>query len=254
MNKKIHLKKKIILFNKKNKVNVFVITFILLIFALVFIFKFINKMVTPTILNYAELEARKLATLVINSAINKNISNKIKSEEIFLITKDSNNQINSIDFNPSVVNSILTETTTIIQKELKQIEDRNVENIENFDLEYISEDKKAKKGIIFEIPSGLVFNNAFFANLGPKIPIKLNLVGDITSEITTQVTNYGINNALIETSIVIDLKLQIVLPYKTEKVSFQNSIPISLKLIQGIVPNYYFNGIDKNSSSFIVPK
>lgn len=253
MNKKIHLKKKIILFNKKNKVNVFVITFILLIFALVFIFKFINKMVTPTILNYAELEARKLATLVINSAINKNISNKIKSEEIFLITKDSNNQINSIDFNPSVVNSILTETTTIIQKELKQIEDGNVENIENFDLEYISEDKKAKKGIIFEIPSGLVFNNAFFANLGPKIPIKLNLVGDITSEITTQVTNYGINNALIEIRINIKLMEQVILPLASNKIEIESSIPIAIKLIQGTVPNYYLNGITNSSNSLNIP-
>ena len=80
------------------------------------------------------------------------------------------------------------------------------------------------------------------------------MLGSTSSNINTKITNYGINNALIETSIVIDLKLQIVLPNKTEKVSFQNSIPISLKLIQGIVPNYYFNGIDKNSSSFIVPK
>ena len=87
--KKAHLRKKIILFDKNKKVNIIILTVIMLILSLVMIFKFINKKVSPIIMNYAELEARKLATLVINSSINKNISNKIKSEEIFLITKDS---------------------------------------------------------------------------------------------------------------------------------------------------------------------
>lgn len=253
MNKRIHLKKKIILFNKNKKINIFVITFIFFVIFLILIFNFINKKVSPVILNYAELEARKLATLVINSAINKNISNKIKSEEIFLITKDANDQINTIDFNPSIVNSILTETTMIIQKELKKIEDGEIESIENLDLDYISSNSKLKKGIIFEIPSGLVFQNAFFSNLGPTIPIKLSLVGDIISEVTTQVTNYGINNALIEVRICIKLTEQVILPLTTNRIEIESSVPIALKLIQGTVPNYYLNGISNSSNSLTIP-
>lgn len=253
MNKRIHLKKKIILFNKNKKMNIFVITFIFFVIFLILIFNFINKKVSPVILNYAELEARKLATLVINSAINKNISNKIKSEEIFLITKDANDQINTIDFNPSIVNSILTETTMIIQKELKKIEDGEIESIENLDLDYISSNSKLKKGIIFEIPSGLVFQNAFFSNLGPTIPIKLSLVGDIISEVNTQVTNYGINNALIEVRICIKLTEQVILPLTTNRIEIESSVPIALKLIQGTVPNYYLNGISNSSKSLTIP-
>lgn len=253
MNKKIHLRKKIILFDKKKKTNIFVFTAIFFVACLILVFNFINQKVSPVILNYAELEARKLATLVINSAINKNISNKIKSDEIFLITKDSNDQINTIDFNPSIVNSILTETTTIIQKELKKIEDGKVDDIKKFDLDYISNNNKLKKGIIFEIPSGLVFQNALFANLGPTIPIKLNLVGDIISEVTTKVTNYGINNALIEVRICIKLTEQVILPLTTDRIEIENSVPVALKLIQGTVPNYYLNGISNSSNSLTIP-
>lgn len=252
MSRKIHLRKKIMLFHKPSKKSLFILIFSILLIIIVFLFKFINKQVTPLILDYAELEARKLSTLVINSAISKNISNKIKSEEIFLITKDMNGEISTIDFNPSVVNSILTETTTIIQKELKNIEDGKIEGIENFDLDYISADK-LNKGIIFEIPSGVVFQNAIFANLGPKIPIKLSLVGDIISEITTQVTNYGINNALIEVRISIKLTERVMLPLTTDKIEIENSIPIALKLIQGTVPNYYLNGISNSSNSLTIP-
>ena len=251
--KKAHLRKKIILFDKNKNINIIILTVIMLILSLVMIFKFINKKVSPIIMNYAELEARKLATLVINSSINKNISNKIKSEEIFLITKDSNGQINTIDFNPSIVNSILTETTTVIQKELKKIEEGDVEAIKNFDIDYISNNNKLKKGIIFEIPSGLVFQNAFFSNLGPTIPIKLNLVGDIISEVTTKVTNYGINNALIEVRICIKLTEQVILPLTTDRIEVESSVPVALKLIQGTVPNYYLNGISNSSNSLTIP-
>lgn len=253
MNKRIHLRKKIILFNKKKKMNIFIFTTVLIVIFLFLIFKFINKQVSPVILNYAELEARKLATLVINTAINKNISNKIKSDEIFLITKDSNNQINTIDFNPAVVNNILTETTTIIQKELKKIEDGDVGGIESFDLDYVSSNNKLKKGIIFEIPSGIIFQNAFFSNLGPTIPIKLSLVGDIISEVSTNVTNYGINNALIEVRICIKLTEQVILPLTTDKIEIESSVPVALKLIQGTVPNYYLNGISNSSNSLTIP-
>lgn len=252
MNKKIHLSKKIILFKNKKK-NILVLVFVIICIFLVFIFKFINKKVFPVVLNYAELEARKLATLVVNKTVSNNISNKINIDEIFLINKNSNGEISTIDFNPSIVNSILTETTSTIQKELQKIENGDIEDIENFNLDYISNNNKLMKGIIFEIPSGLVFENVFFANLGPKIPVKLNLVGDITSEIKTQVTNYGINNALIEIRIDIKLIEQVILPVITDKIEITTSIPIALKLIQGTVPNYYLNGISNSSNSLSIP-
>ena len=85
MNKRIHLRKKIILFDRKKKTNIFVVTAIFLVACLILVFNFINKKVSPVILNYAELEARKLATLVINSAISKNISNKINFKLISII-------------------------------------------------------------------------------------------------------------------------------------------------------------------------
>lgn len=252
MKKKIHLRKKIVIFKNKKR-NLFIIIFVMILIFVILIFKFVNYKVTPVVLNYAELEARKLATLIVNKSISTNISNKINLDDIFLISKNSNGEISTIDFNPSIVNSILTETTGIIQNELQKIEDGNLEGVENSNLDYISSNSKLKKGIIFEIPSGLVFDNAFFSNLGPKIPIKLNLVGDIISEITTKVTNYGINNALIEIRINIKLTEQIILPVSTEKIEITTSIPIALKLIQGTVPNYYLNGINNSSNSLSIP-
>ena len=246
---RIHLRKKHII----SKKNIFIFTLILIFISLVFIINFIGNKITPGVVSYAETELEKFTTRIINSVISTEIKD-ISLEELFIITKDNNDYIKTIDYNPIVVNGVLSNITTKVDRLLRNVE--NGENLfelsndvlENYDIE------KLKKGIIFEMAITTIFDNPLLSNLGPRISVRIFMLGSTSSNINTKITNYGINNALIETSIVIDLKLQIVLPYKTEKVSFQNSIPISLKLIQGIVPNYYFNGIDKNSSSFIVPK
>ena len=246
---RIHLRKKHII----SKKNIFIFTLILIFISLVFIINFIGNKITPGVVSYAETELEKFTTRIINSVISTEIKD-ISLEELFIITKDNNDYIKTIDYNPIVVNGVLSNITTKVDRLLRNVE--NGENLfelsndvlENYDIE------KLKKGIIFEMAITTIFDNPLLSNLGPRIPVRIFMLGSTSSNINTKITNYGINNALIETSIVIDLKLQIVLPYKTEKVSFQNSIPISLKLIQGIVPNYYFNGIDKNSYSFIVPK
>ena len=91
MRKRLRLKgkKRIGKFNKK---EILVIIFIFLIVAIYFSFKFINLKVNPILLDYAELESRKLASIVINNAVSKNVAENIDVEELFLITKDNNGE------------------------------------------------------------------------------------------------------------------------------------------------------------------
>lgn len=232
--------------------NVFVLAIMSLIFTILIVINFIGNKITPGVISYAETELEKFTTRIINDVISSEIKD-YSVEELFIITKDNNDYIKTIDYNPIIVNSILSNITTKVDKTLRNVEkgealfELSSDILENYDI------KKLKQGIIFEMAITTIFDNPLLANLGPKIPVRISMLGSTSSNINTKITNYGINNALVEISIEINVKMQIVLPYKTEKVSFKNSIPISLKLIQGTVPNYYFSGIDKNSSSFIIP-
>lgn len=212
----------------------------------------INKKFNPVLLNYAELESRKISSIIINNSVSKNMTNSV--DELFLIVKDENNEINSIDFNPIIINKILTMITNSVQINLKYIEQGKIELLdlnENLLMDYDIE--KLKKGIIYEIPSGVVLGNSFLANIGPKIPVKFDLVGDIVSYVNTKVSDYGINNALIEVNIVLKVSEQVILPFASNKIEIETSIPVALKLVQGSVPKYYSNGIDKNSNSLSIP-
>ena len=201
-------------------------------------------------MDYAESYIKKVTNLIINKAISKQLSEDLNVDDLFVVTKDGNDVIRTIDFNPTLVNKALTIITNNIQLNLKNLEEGNTSSIElpdNVEVEFKS--RKLNKGIIYEIPSGIIFNNSLLANLGPKIPVKLNLIGDIVSNVTANVTNYGINNALIEVSIFVSVEEMVLLPITSKKIKVESKVPVVMKLIQGTVPNYYFNGIDKNSPS-----
>lgn len=251
MNRRVRLRHKFII-GKPRKINTIIIIFISFFVSLFFVLKYINSKISPIILNYAELEVRKLSSVIINSAVRTSTKN-ISFEEMFIITKDNNGEIRTIDFNPIEVNDLLALATEAIQNNLKRLEEGNIEGLDLPSSSYLGSVEKLKEGVIFEIPSGLVFENSFFNNLGPKVPVKISLIGDIFSEINTKVTNYGINNALIEIRINLKLTEQVFLPIASNKIEIETSIPLTLKLIQGTVPNYYLNGINQNSSSFSLP-
>ena len=122
---------------------------------------------------------------------------------------------------------------------LEDLENGNIEKIKNTALF----SSRIKEGIIFEIPSGVVFNNIILANIGPKVPVKLNLTGDILTNISTKVTDYGINNAVVEVIVNVEVYEQVILPFTTTRITINTDIPIAIKLIQGEIPSYYFNNL-----------
>ncbi len=243
MKRRVHIRKKWVI---QSKCKVLFVTAIFLLVAIFFTLHFISKRITPGLMEYAELHARKLVTLLINSAITESIGEDLEAESLFLITKDSNGEIRSIDLDPIKVNRLLSNTTNSIQMNLHYIEKGEVEKLSLMDdvlRDYDPND--LKKGIIGNIPTGIVFRNALLSNLGPKFPIRLKIIGDIITNVYTKVTNYGINNAVVEVSIKVDVKAQAILPFSSKVVDITSDIPLTIKLLQGGVPSYYFG---KNGS------
>lgn len=235
--RKIKLKKR----KKINKINIFIITLILIILIVIKVFSFINKRVTPTIMKYAEIQAKRVAILVINQAVNQEVISNLSNEDFFISTVDTNNKITSIDFNPLVINSTLSSISTNVRSYLKNLENGNIDKIGMVDNNLFNNNKDIGSGIIFYIPSGIVFNNAITSNFGPNIPVKLNLVGNVTSEIITDVKSYGINNSLIQLIVNIGVSEDIILPYYKKTIQIETNIPLAVKIIQGELPPYYYN-------------
>lgn len=206
---------------------------------------FSNK-VSDIFMSYAESETTKLMTLVINKSVTKQMANSFDDKLLFDIVKDDTGNIKLIDFNSLEVNKTLNMITNLVALNLKMIEEGNIEMVDIFDnSEY--DVSKLKKGIIYEIPMGAVTKSSLIANLGPKIPVRMHIIGDVVSDLETNVKEYGINNALIEIGVSVSVNSLVNLPFVSKKITVSTVIPLSLKLIQGNIPSYYYSyGIKNN--------
>ena len=253
MQRRLHLK------NRRHnffcrKSNIVVLVLLSIFFGIIWLFWYANKRFTPLIMEYAEIQSQKIATLVINQAITKSVTEQIDVEDLFIITKDAADKVKSIDFNPLAVNKMLSMVTGNVQIYLRNLETGNVDEIgltnnifNGYDID------KLKHGIIYEVPTGVIFGNSILYNIGPKIPVRISLVGDIVSNVDTKLTSYGINNALIEISINISVVEQVMLPCASKKVTVSTNVPVAIKLVQGEVPEYYLNGNTSGSNVLTVP-
>ena len=235
---------------KKSLINKFTII-ILIIIGIYMSLKVISNKLTPILLNYAENETRRIANIIVSKSVDDEIL-KLIDDDFFLITKE-NDVIKSIDFDPVKLNTFLTKIIDKVQTNLKLLENGEIDKLNLGNSELIYYDKeKLKKGVFYEIPMGVIFNNPLLANFGPKVPVKLTLMGEVISNVETKITNYGINNALIETSINLKLTEKVLLPISSKSIDVEYNIPLSLKMIQGNIPKYYFNGIESKSISIPV--
>lgn len=235
------------------KKNIFIATLLLCVIITIIVLKIISIRVSPILMNYAELETKKLSSIVINRAVNKQLANGMNIDEMFNIIKNDNGEIATIDFNPAIVNKVLNTTTNVVLINLKAIEEGNIDFIELPDILISNNKDKLKNGIIYEIPLGTITNSGFLSNLGPKIPIKLNIIGSVESNVKTNIKEYGINNALVEIYIRISVTEQINVPFISKRVTVTSDIPVALKVIQGSVPKYYGGTLSKQSNIFSIP-
>lgn len=86
---------------------------------------------------------------------------------------------------------------------------------------------------------GYLTGSPFLANVGPKVPLKITLIGDVRTDIKTEVRDYGLNNALLKIYIHVEVVTQSIFPLVS---SIQTTIveyPVVLKIIEGKVPSFY---------------
>ncbi|MDZ5713604.1 sporulation protein YunB [Jeotgalibacillus haloalkalitolerans] len=213
----------------------------------------INTGVKPTLMIYAESQTKKIGALVISKAVNREIANVMDINEIIENVPTDSAEMVTTKFNTEIINRVLTETTELVQEQLRAIErgdTRVLKSLTELDLEV--EDAGELEGIVYTVPLGQATGNALLGNLGPKVPIRFHAVGNVTSDIRSDIDEFGINNAFVQINIHLVVDVQIIVPFATEVTTVEQDIPVAMGLIQGQVPEIYNMG-DGMSPSLEVP-
>jgi sporulation protein YunB len=157
-------------------------------------------------------------------------------------------------FNAEIINRFQSEITTLVQTHLEQAEEGNLDNLPYLDdIEYDPSAMEDNGGIVFFVPLGQATNIPLLGNLGPKIPIRFHVIGDVQSDVVTNIREFGINNAMVEVNILIKVNVQVIVPLATKTTTIKRSIPVALGLISGDVPQIYTKGEGGTQPSIEVP-
>lgn len=215
------------------------ITFILLIIFTFIILVFLSNKVMPFYMNYSEAEMKRVVTTVINKSVTEEVTNQLEVDSLFVLKKENDNTI-IVDFDPVIVNRVMSKISDVVYNNLKLISKKDKLTLEKYNLDES----------YFYIPSGIIFNTTMLNNIGPRIPIKLEIISSVNPNLKTEVTEYGINNSLIEVYINVIVDVKMILPMYSNTMQIVVVLPLAVKLIQGEVPKYYQRGYASSTLFF----
>lgn len=214
---------------KKKKITLIVIVSI---FITIILTRRISKYMSKNILRSVFVLVEKENDLALKKAFKSKKLLEIKDTSFLNVIKNKNEEI--------------IEVTYDIEK---------CEQIMNYVTQKMSEsiDNITSDGYTMFVPSLSIFDWPLLTNLGPRIPVKIVLTDVAMGNIRTEIREYGINNALLEIYIDIDVKIAPVLLSQAETKSKKYSFLLSSKLITGKVPDLYNGKINRESVLFNLP-
>lgn len=220
-----------------------------------FSIRLIDKGIEPTLMDIAEIKTDEFATRAINAAVE--FTEELEFEDLLDIQTDTSGNISRIGWNSAVVNKVLRTSTDRVEYFLHNMNKGETLDTEDplmspEDYGDSVDDLAQRDPTVVEIPLGQATGNTILANLGPKIPVHFEIVGNIKTDVIHEVKEWGVNAALYEIYIDVQVNVQIIVPFSTKIADVQTKIFIDSGVIMGEVPEFFNQG--ETGTSISIPK
>lgn len=197
------------------------ITFLISLFLFIIIFSLYSKKLNPKLNDYIDFLVKdEIYKKVIKS--NNFITNE-EINDILYIDKNNSNEIVYLDYD-------IDKTYKLLNKYIDSLKKDN------------------SKSKILTVPFFIASDNIIISSLGPKIKFKYEIIDNVKGKIKTKVTDFGVNNALVEMYFELEIGYLVVIPMNKKESVLKTEILISSKVINGKVPTFYGKNIFKESS------
>lgn len=221
----------------KRRISLLIIKLIVIILINIFLIKIVGYKYLKRLNTFI----KENNNVTIKNAINKIIyNNDINiNDNLYKIVYNDKKEIINLDLNINNINILLSKYVDTLNNVL--------ENDTFSFLDKYYETIKTKNNIYYLLPLGMVSDNPFIYNIGPKIVIGYEFINTPTLKMKVNIKNYGLNNALVETYLDINIKQSVLKPILSEISNYKYSYLISSKIINGRVSNYLGTSISKES-------
>ncbi|WJY27773.1 MULTISPECIES: sporulation protein YunB [Sporosarcina] len=214
-----------------------------LVVAIVFSFYYLNAKLTPVYMKYAEVQTRKIAAHVISQAIQSRSDSVLDVNDVLINIPNDSKETVTMKVDAETISQIMAEIHELVEEHLDRAESGDLAMLPDGEgIDFDTEEMEKHGGVVFFVPIGQVAGIPLLGNLGPKIPIRFHIIGDVHGNIDTKITEYGINNVYMEVNIILEVNVEIIIPVATKQSTVEHSFPVAIGIIQGVVPQIYTKG------------
>lgn len=218
---------------KRNKRNYYV-TIILIILCSWFNIRYIGIKLMPHIKYIVEKNVNKSIYNYVYNIFDKEVLENENMLDIISLNTNSEGEIISVDYKFNIAYKYLSDGMNYLYDNVSKMKI-------NTDFDSVND------GVYF-IPVGYTQNNMLLDNLGFKIPCKIMYLSEIDMGFKTRVTDYGMNNVLVELYLNINIKNNLMSPNSFYEFGNTYEMIIASKVVMGRIPSYYGGTIEKSTS------
>ncbi|QVK21166.1 sporulation protein YunB [Mycoplasmatota bacterium] len=193
------------------------VSVILLILSCLLLIKFIDGYFGDSVVTYVRHKAYNYTTSMIEQAIREQVLSDLDPTSLIYV--------DSVDGTENIVVNT-RQTSTIMGKVMKSVTEE-VASLEDFSL---------------ELPLMLVFSDTLFTRIGPKLNIYIRPISSVKVDIKSRITDYPINNSLLEVILFTEVHFQTIIPFQKSDLIVENELPLLIEVISGDIPRYYYQG------------
>jgi sporulation protein YunB len=234
--------------------NIFIITLIVFaVFSGLSIW-IVDKGIRPALMDIAETKIDEIATRAINQAVR--FAEGYDFSEVLEITYNEDGNVATYNHNPAIVSEINRVATDRVEEFFLNVNrgdpityDYSLH--EPYDYREGAGDRAMQDPTLVEIPLGQVTGNTVLANLGPRVPVNLELVGNVRTNIVRETEPLGINGSWVSLYVHVESDVQIIIPFSSEVTTVHTEIYIDGGAIMGDVPEFYSG--DGDDPSIAIP-
>jgi len=176
--------------------------------------------VRPIVTVLAKAEAREYVARAIYNAVEAEITaGNLRYDELVRLEKDSGGAICALVTDMAQIN--------VVQSRLSNAVAVGIVNMMSAEL---------------AVPLGDVMGGLIFSGRGPQIPIRIDSVTDVTTELLNDFSSGGINQTRHKITLAISAEIVILVPGGRTSAAVATEFAIAETIIVGNVPNIYANG------------
>ncbi len=204
-------------------------TLIILMIASFIIIRVLNS-TTPIFEKLCSDRAISLATIISNEQATE-VMKDYEYDDIITIHKDGEDNITMIESNIITINKIISDVAIKIQEQINENEEDDI-----------------------GIRLGSFTGSKLLSGRGPKVPVKIVVIGNVETNFESEFKEAGINQTLHRVYLDVKCEVAILTPIKTMTETIKNQVVLAENIIVGKIPQTYYNlkGLEDKSQALEV--